>query len=318
MQETSIHKSAAKLHEPVADLKDRKIVYLINPISGNKNKKTLVNLVEKYSNEHGLYCEMFETSKKGDYVHLQEKIRQERITDVVVVGGDGSVNQALAALHGEDVVFGIIPYGSGNGLARAAGIPTKPKLAFDLVLQGRWKYADAFMVNEHYGCMLTGLGFDAQIAHEFAKSSQRGLITYTQQSILNFFKAHPYQFEVEIDGFSFFTEAYFISIANGNQFGNNFTIAPQASLHDGLLDIVIVQKMSKAKLPFAVLKQIRGNNELEQFVSSVSSKNILYFQKPSVKIKNIKHAPIHIDGDPCESCRDINIKVLKDNFKLIY
>lgn len=318
MQETIIKKSEIKLQEPLSKLKDRKIVYLINPISGNKNKKTLLSLVEKYSKDHGLYCEMFETSKKGDYDFLQDKIKSEQITDVVVVGGDGSVNQAVAALRNEDVVFGIIPYGSGNGLARAAGIPMKPKLAFDLILKGKWKYADAFMVNNEYGCMLTGLGFDAEVAHKFAKSSQRGLITYTQQSIVNFFKAQPYQFEVEIDGFSFFTEAFFISVANGNQFGNNFTIAPQASLDDGLLDIVIVQKMSKARLPFAVLKQIRGNNELEQFVNKVSSKNILYMQKPSVKIKNLRYAPMHIDGDPCESSRDIEIKILKNNFRLIY
>ena len=105
----------------------------------------------------------------------------------------------------------------------------------------------------------------------------RGLLTYTQQSIVNYFKAQPYQFEVALDGFSFFTDAYFISIANSNQFGNNVTIAPEASLHDGMLDIVIVQKMHKARLPFAVLRQIRGNNKLQQLVEDMSKKNIIYF-----------------------------------------
>ncbi|MFY8004758.1 MAG: diacylglycerol/lipid kinase family protein, partial [Chitinophagaceae bacterium] len=100
--------------------------------------------------------------------------------------------------------------------------------------------------------------------------TSRGLITYTQQSILHYFKAQPYQFEVVVDDFSFFTDAFFISIANSNQFGNNFTIAPQASLSDGLLDVVIVQKMNKAKLPFAVLRQMRGNNKLEALVETVT------------------------------------------------
>jgi diacylglycerol kinase (ATP) len=165
--------------------------------------------------------------------------------------------------------------------------------------------------------MLSGIGFDARVAHDFAASASRGLFTYTQQSLINFFKAQPYQFEVLIDGFSFFTDAYFISIANSNQFGNNVTIAPQASLHDGLLDIVIVQKMHKARLPFAVLQQIRGNNKLQQLVEDMSQKNILYFQAPCITIRNLKHAPFHIDGEPIATSAEFKATIIKDCFKLI-
>ncbi|HAI85267.1 MAG TPA: diacylglycerol kinase, partial [Chitinophagaceae bacterium] len=98
------------------------------------------------------------------------------------------------------------------------------------------------------------------------QKSTRGLLTYAQQSIVALFKAQPYQFKVSLPEFEFFTDAYFISVANSNQFGNNFTIAPKASLSDGLLDIVVVQKMSKMKLPFAILRQIRGNNKLQALV----------------------------------------------------
>ena len=164
--------------------------------------------------------------------------------------------------------------------------------------------------------MLSGLGFDAQVAHDFANKASRGLLTYTQQSLYQYFKAHPYQFHVEFENFSFYTDAFFISIANSNQFGNNFTIAPKASLDDGLLDIVIVQKMNKAKLPFAILKQIRGNNELQQLVEDMSEKNILYFQTPSLKIRNLKHAPFHIDGEPSETEEEYEIQLLRKFFKL--
>ena len=165
--------------------------------------------------------------------------------------------------------------------------------------------------------MLSGIGFDAQVAHDFATKASRGLMMYTQQSILNYFKAHPYQFEVVLDSFSFFSDAFFISIANSNQFGNNFTIAPQASLNDGLLDIVIVQKMNKAKLPFAILQQVRGNNKLQQLVEDMTQKNILYFQTPSLTIKNLKHAPLHIDGEPKETADEFRIDILRDCFELI-
>jgi diacylglycerol kinase family enzyme len=143
------------------------------------------------------------------------------------------------------------------------------------------------------------------------------LLTYTQQGLINYFKAQPYQFEVQVNGLSFFTDAFFISIANGNQFGNHVTIAPQAQLNDGLLDIVIVQKMNKAKLPFAVLKQIRGNNKLQQLVEDISGKSILYFQTPSITINNLKHAPLHIDGEPVETQEKIQANVIKNCFRLI-
>ncbi len=298
-------------------MSDRKIIYLVNPISGTSKKEGIRKLVERETAAQGIPFEIETTNAGGDYDHLKDKIIHERFTDVVIIGGDGTVNQVTNALRGVNVRFGIIPVGSGNGLARSAGIPMKPQQSLALIFSGPVKYVDAFLINNQYSCMLSGIGFDAQVAHDFATKPSRGLMMYTQQSILNYFKAHPYQFEVTLDDFSFFTDAFFISIANSNQFGNNFTIAPQASLNDGLLDIVIVQKMNKAKLPFAILQQVRGNNKLQQLVEDMNQKNILYFQTPSLTIRNMKHAPLHIDGEPKETAEEFTITILKDCFQLI-
>lgn len=296
---------------------ERKIIYLLNPLSGTSRKDGLRKLIERETAAQGIAYEIMHTNPAGDYDLLRDKILHEHITDVVMIGGDGTVNQVTGALCHLPLRFGIIPVGSGNGLARAAGIPVKPQQALALIFAGRSQKIDAFRINDHYSCMLSGIGFDAQVAHDFASKSTRGLMMYTQQSILNYFKAHPYQFEVVLDNFSFFTDAFFISIANSNQFGNNFTIAPQASLQDGLLDIVIVQKMNKAKLPFAILRQIRGNNKLQQLVEDMGKKNILYFQTPSITIRNLKHAPLHIDGEPKDTSDEFKIEIVKDCFELI-
>jgi len=297
---------------------ERKIVYLVNPISGTQKKDEIKDLIIEVSNRRNVIFEIIPTNASGNYDFLKDKIISENITDVVIVGGDGTVNQIVNAIYKSvDVNFGIIPVGSGNGLAYAAGIPKKPKDALNYLFMGSPKYVDAFTINNNFSCMLSGIGFDAQVAQDFAASSSRGLLTYTHQSLLNFFKAQPYQFEVTVDGFTFFTESYFISIANGNQFGNNVTIAPLADLSDGLLDIVIVQKMSKAKLPFAILNQIRGNNKLQELVEEISTKNVLYFQTSSLTINNLKLAPLHIDGEPTTTAQEIQIRVLKDCFKLI-
>lgn len=296
---------------------NRKLLYLINPVAGTGKKENIKALIEKETLAADLPLEIINTNAAANYNFLKEKINTDKITDVIMVGGDGTINQIVNSLRFLSVRFGIIPVGSGNGLAGAAQIPMKPKDALQLIFNGNSKKVDSFLINNQFSCMLSGIGFDAKVAHDFSSKAMRGLLTYTTQSLINFFKAQPYQFEITIDDFSFFTDAFFISIANSNQFGNNFTIAPQASLNDGLLDIVVVQKMNKAKLPFAILKQIRGNNKLEELVEEVTKKNILYFQTSSLKIKNLKHAPFHIDGEPQETSDEFQIDIIKDCFDLI-
>ena len=298
-------------------MNERKIIFLVNPISGTAKKTRITQHIQETLTAKQVQFEILPTNETGDYGLIADKIGNENITDIVIVGGDGSVNHVVSALHKYPVSFGIIPFGSGNGLARSAGIPMDAKEALATVLGGIPAATDAFNVNGRFACMLTGLGLDAQVAHDFAKKNTRGLMTYVTQSIADFFKSHPYPFEIKINDRTFFTEAYFISIANANQFGNNFTIAPKAHLNDGLLDIVIVQKMKKARLPFAILKQLRGNNKLKEEINQINSENILYFQAEKLEISNPNHAPLHIDGEPVEAAGNYKIHILKDCFKLL-
>ncbi len=295
----------------------RKLLFFINPISGTKNKKNIEAIIRKKCLKNEIYFDIAYTNAEGKYHQIEHRIIKEGFTDIIMVGGDGTVNQLTRELKHLNLPFGIIPMGSGNGLARAANIPTNFLKALRNVFQDHTMEVDAFMVNDHYSCMLSGVGLDAQVAHDFAQKSSRGLMTYTQQSIINYFKAHPYFFEIELPDMSFFTDAFFISIANSNQFGNNVTIAPKASLNDGLLDIVVVQKMHKSKLPFAILKQLKGDNKLQDMVDKVSKNNILYFQTPSITIHNTKLARVHIDGEPVETIETIKASIIPKAFKLI-
>jgi YegS/Rv2252/BmrU family lipid kinase len=295
----------------------RKISFLVNPIAGNTKKDEILKFIHAELQGKDIPFEFLFTNASGIYDDVIDKIAQEGITDIVMIGGDGTVNQVVNALRDQPVQFGIIPLGSGNGLALAAGIPKKPQEAIALILKGEAKPVDAFMVNDQFSCMLSGIGFDAQVAHDFSSKASRGLMTYTQQSLINYFKAQPYQFEIIVENFSFFTDAYFISIANGNQFGNNVTIAPKANLNDGLLDVVVVQKMNKAKMPFAILKQIRGNNKLMDLVENMGKNNILYFQTNALTVRNLKYAPFHIDGEPVETASEFQFKLIPSCFQLI-
>jgi diacylglycerol kinase (ATP) len=294
----------------------RKIIFLINPVSGTGKKDGVEKLIQQKTKAKSIDFEILQTNAAGDYEYLKDKIDKDEVTDVVMVGGDGTINRVIASLYETGVNFGIIPMGSGNGLAFGAGIPKNCAKAIDVIFEGNVGFVDAFTINDHFSCMLSGLGFDAQVAHDFANKASRGLLTYTQQSLVQYFKAHPYQFQIVNNNFSFYTDAFFISIANSNQFGNHFTIAPKADLDDGLLDIVIVQKMHKAKLPFALLQQMRGNNDLQQFVEDMCQKNILYFQTASLTIRNLKLAPFHIDGEPVETNDEFKVNLIRRCFKL--
>jgi len=295
----------------------KKFIFLVNPISGTVQKKGIIELIHAEAAGKSLVYEIVSTRADGNYAEIKQKIITEGITHVGIVGGDGTVNTVVNGLRDVPVKFGIVPMGSGNGLALAAGIPKIPAAALKLIIEGKSKAVDGFLINGEFSCMLSGLGFDAQVAHDFANKASRGLMTYTRQTLVNYFTAGTYPFEIAVDKFTFSTDAFFISIANSNQFGNKVTIAPQASLSDGLLDIVIVQKMNKALLPFAILSQLRGVNKIQVLAAEALKKNIVYFQTPSLKIRNWKKAPLHIDGEPKKTAEVFDVQVIRNCFKLI-
>lgn len=295
----------------------RRIIYLINPISGTKGKSAISELVRKKTRERQIDFDLLATSADGNYEQLKKRIQADRVSDVVICGGDGTASAVLSALHGTRVNVGIIPMGSGNGLAFAAKIPRQPTRALEVIFNGKTAAVDAFTINNRFSCMLCGIGFDALVAREFAKEKTRGLQTYIRTAAVNFLKAVPYSFQITMKGKTIQTEAFFISIANSNQFGNNFTIAPQASLSDGLLDIVIVKKMNKFKLPFSVISQVTGINGIQQASDYGPGKDIMYFQTDKLDILNPELAPLHIDGDPADTAAELKIRIIKNCFTLL-
>jgi diacylglycerol kinase (ATP) len=294
---------------------NRKIIYIINPVSGTRSKSNLQQIIEDKTKENGIDYLILPSVVNGDYSFLSSVIKKEKITDIVIAGGDGTVSQVVGSLMNENVNFGVIPCGSGNGLAFAAKIPKQAEKALNIIFNGKATETDGFYVNKVFACMLCGIGFDGKVAHEFAHQEKRGLKTYAKLVSKNFFNAHPYTFTIESNGLKFSTEAFFISIANSNQFGNNFTIAPKALLADGLLDIVVAKKTAKPFLLFNLIRQILAG-KLQNIRSSLDQP-IIYFQTEKIRIENISNAPMHIDGDPAETPEKLIIEVKKKCFRLI-
>jgi diacylglycerol kinase (ATP) len=297
---------------------NRKLLYIVNPISGRGNKFSLQEIIKTKTTAAAFEFSIYPSVESGDYSFLLPIIKEQSFTDVIIAGGDGTINQVINSLRKIKVQFGIIPCGSGNGLAFSAGIPKNPEKALQIVFKGKSEWCDAFCVNESFACMLCGLGFDAQVAHDFADDPKRGLTTYIKKTISNFFTAQTYPFVLTTTGKQIRTDALFISIANSNQFGNHFTIAPKASLSDGLLDIVVMAKQNKLLALLQAFRQVGGYNQLQKFEVLNENASVLYFQTKEIKIENPRLAPMHIDGDPVETVDRLNVQILKDSFRLIY
>jgi diacylglycerol kinase (ATP) len=295
----------------------RHILYIINPISGTGGKASLQTLIDTTPTAAGIPYSIHHSVINGDYSFLYPVIEEQGVTDVVIAGGDGTINQVLNSVRGFDIQFGIIPTGSGNGLAFSAGIPKAKDKALDIIFKGKSLPTDAFQINGRFACMLCGLGLDAQVAHDFAKDPRRGLKTYVQKAVADFFTAKAYPFRIAAGGEVLTTDAFFISVANSNQFGNYFTIAPRASLTDGLLDIVVVTAQSKLSMLLQTFRQVGGFNPLQQSPFSNKEGGVIYFQAKELFIENLGAAPLHVDGDPAETEAVLDIKVLPNFYKLI-
>jgi YegS/Rv2252/BmrU family lipid kinase len=295
----------------------RKILFFINPISGSKRKLHLEKTIIKKCEEKNTAFEILFTSKDGDYHFLNDKIKTDSITDIAICGGDGSIAPIVASVLNVPVNIGIIPVGSGNGLAHTAGIPKPLDKAIDVILKGNACYIDALLINNKFSTHVCGLGFDAKVAHDFAKQKKRGLHSYTKLAIKNFLSAKTYNFCIEANEDIFKVEAFLICIANSNQFGNNFKIAPKASICDGLLDIVILKKTSKPQAVLSFVNQILTGRAKSLHEKDFHKKTVLYFQTKKLKIKNPELALLHIDGDPAETVEEFSIEILPAAYKLI-
>jgi diacylglycerol kinase (ATP) len=296
----------------------RKILFFINPISGVKSKFNLEETIVAKCEEKSISFEILFTSNDGNYDFLHNRIKDENVTDIAICGGDGSIAPIVSAVLNLPVNIGIVPLGSGNGLARTAGIPKSIDKAIDVILEGNSTYTDVFLINNKLSTHVCGLGFDAKVAHDFSKQKTRGLNSYTKLTLKNFFAAKTYPFIIEAENTEFNVNAFLICIANSNQFGNNFKIAPQASICDGLLDIVVLKETTKPQIVISFIKQLISGKIKSLSENDFHKKNILYFQTKKIKLKNPKLAPLHIDGDPEETFKEISIEILPAAYKLIH
>ncbi|MBN2237499.1 MAG: YegS/Rv2252/BmrU family lipid kinase, partial [Bacteroidales bacterium] len=227
----------------------KKISILINPISGTGKQAKALSALKEHLNATLFDAEMKESSKKGDITRLAKEAVISGADAVIVVGGDGTINEAIQALVGTKTALGIIPIGSGNALARHLKIPISIKKSIQRINLFKTKQVDTAQLNSHTFVSLAGIGFDAQVAKKFSLGKKRGLWNYIRITVREFFSSSEKEYDLVLDGENRRATAFMIVFANANQFGNNLVISPEGIIDDGFLDVCIVKKPKIYQLP---------------------------------------------------------------------
>lgn len=267
-----------------------RVAFITNPRSGRrKNHEALRKSIETAAAK----CAVDSTIESCDSLDaldaIVERAIERGVDAVVAVGGDGTVHETAKRLVGRSTSLGIVPTGSGNGLARHLGIPTKPAAAVELLATGQSVAIDTVEVNGLPFFGIAGVGFDAVIAHRFAASTRRGLETYVMEigrAVLDF---TPERYRIAIDGEELETDAYIVVVANSKQWGNEARVAPLASVRDGLLDVSIVTRPPIVSAPSMLWKLFDG--------TLVDSAHLKLRRGAVVTIERAAEGPAHLDGE---------------------
>ena len=292
------------------DNNKKKIVFVINPISGTQGKEQILAWVNEKLDREKYDMEVVYTEYAGHAVQIAEQKAAEKAFAVVAIGGDGTINEIARSLVHTDTALGIIPCGSGNGLARHLQIPLDPKKAVDIINGGRLEVIDYGKINGIPFFCTCGVGFDAFVSLKFSQAGKRGPLTYLEQTLLESLKYRPEVYELEMDGnASTRYRAFLIACGNASQYGNNAYITPRATLDDGLLDVTILEPFTVLDVPSLSFQLF--NKTIDQ------NSRIKTFQCKSLRIHRSNPGVVHFDGDPMMAGEDIEVSIVQRELKVI-
>lgn len=287
----------------------KKIIFILNPISGTVSKAGIPGLIEERLDKEKFDCRIAETKYAGHATELAQQAARQGIDIVVAVGGDGTVNEVGRALVNTKTAMGILPCGSGNGLARHLNLPMNLKKCIDILNDCDIHTLDYGLINRHPFFCTCGMGFDAFISMKFAEAGKRGPITYMQKILEEGLSYQPETYEIEDEEGTRRYKAFLVSAANASQYGNNAYIAPQASMSDGLLDIIIMEPFDLIEAPQVAIELF--NKTLDKNLK------IKTFRASHIHIHRKSEGIIHYDGDPVMADADVDISIVPKGINII-
>lgn len=287
----------------------KKAVFIINLISGTSDKAAIPGLIDQYLDKTKFEYEIAVTQYAGHASEIAAKAKDDGVDVVVAIGGDGTVNEVARAIVHSSTALGIIPCGSGNGLARHLLLPLNVRKAIEVINRCEIRQLDYGIINDYPFFCTCGMGFDAFVSMKFAEAGKRGPITYVENVLREGLKYKPETYTIEDENGTLQYKAFLISCANASQYGNNAYIAPQASMSDGLMDVIIME-------PFDVFEAPQISIEMFSKTLDKNSK-IKTFRTRHLHIRRDKPGVIHYDGDPVMTGADIDVELKPKGINII-
>ena len=284
----------------VMDVKQR-ITFIINPVSGTRSKDDIPLLIDALLDPLRFDHEVRFTQFRGHAAEIARQCVADGIDVVVAVGGDGTVNEVARALIGTETALGIVPCGSGNGLARHLRIPIDTSKSISIINQCQIEPFDYGVINGLPFFCTCGMGFDAFISLKFAEAGKRGPITYVENVLKEGLRYKPETYEITDESGTRHFKAFLIACANASQYGNNAYIAPGATMKDGELDVIVMEPFDALEAPQIaadLFMKTLGNNS-----------KIKTFRTKSLTIHRKNPGAIHYDGDPIMTGTDIDVHI---------
>lgn len=294
------------------EVQKKKIVFVVNPISGTLGKKAILRQIKKLLDKERFDYTICPTRRAGHATEIARQAVAEGAFAVCAVGGDGTVNEVARSLVHTDTALAIIPCGSGNGLARHLHIPMDATRAIRMLNAHEVQTIDYGQINDHLFFCTCGVGFDAFISQRFAESGKRGMLTYVENVLQTALTYHPETYELEVVNKDAVNETYkavLIACANASQYGNNAYIAPHASVRDGLLDVVIIEPFSPMEAPRMAFHLLQGTLDRHSRIKTLRCRRLSIHRKEG--------APIHVDGDPMLEAADVEVAIVPQGLRCI-
>ena len=287
----------------------RKVLFVYNPISGSRRLIPVLPIIERFINRDLYDYSIISTDHKGHATELAREYAARKYDAVIAVGGDGTVNEVGCGLIGTSTALGIIPCGSGNGLARHLGIPIDPFKAVKWLDKSVFTEIDYGTINGRPFFCTCGVGFDATVSDSFSKSRTRGVLTYMENILLKIATYKDQLYKLSFDNSSETFEAFIVTCANADQWGNNAFIAPTASLQDGLMDVVVIHPFTPLDAPLLAFQLF--NRQLDR------NEKVTIRKCNRLTITRQDDGPAHYDGDPLQLGKVIEIEMKHKGLKVL-
>lgn len=289
----------------------KKIYIIVNPVSGKskQKKQKLSEYAFSSLDPHQYDVHFMFTGYAGHAHEIALAAAKDKVDCVIAVGGDGTVNEVASGLIGSDTVLGIIPLGSGNGLARDLQIPTNPEKALEVLAEGNVIEMDYGIANDHIFFCTCGVGFDATVAYKVNGKKSRGFLMYMKEMTDIFFKQKPQTYELIYPGGKIKDQMFLVTCANAGQYGYNAYIAPHADVQDGLFDIAVLHPINLLNVPKIGAQMFAKNID--------DNKKMTAFRTNEITIIREHDGPMHLDGDALKMGKEINIRVVPKGLKVL-